>query len=68
MENLEDVGFEVGDRVVHVKDETWTGVVQEIDDSGDAFSIEWDDGAGIESQWTNKYELLEEKKIDFIGG
>ena len=63
----EDVGFEVGDRVVHVKDPTWVGVVREIDDSGDAFLIEWDDGSGIEPQWTNKYELLEEK-LDFIGG
>lgn len=67
MENLEDLGFEVGDRVVHVEDETWTGVVLSIDGNGNAFSIRWDESGDVDPQWTNRFQLLK-KKLDFIGG
>lgn len=58
------IGFAVGDRVVHVKDPSWIGVVLSVDenwqDAPTCFEIQWEDDGSKDIQWTNKFEVLDE--------
>ena len=59
-----DNGIEVGDRVVHKRDPSLTGIVQHVDDGYEIFGattceVEWDDDLGVRDiQWTNKLDII----------